>query len=135
MNDEALAARLEAWSKQPLTPSAYCQIWVVQKKDIRPDIWGYRKACLHELQQVLGLSRNTINCWGSNFERCHDSSTLLHLRRVHIYNVQMRVIQSLQHPVTGIELMQKLLHQLDSLELEVSKCLCAEPDPHLSTIA
>lgn len=118
MNHQARVAEiLQEWSQKPLTPADYCRIWVSQKRGIYPSHRGYRKACMYELQQVLGVSLNTVNCWGSNFERCKDQGAFLHLRRVHIMNVEIQILSSLKQPLTGAEILTLLVQRLEALEI------------------
>ncbi len=111
---------LERWSQKPLTPADYCQIWVGQKRGIYPSDRGYRKACVAELHHVLGVSANTVNCWGSNFEKCQDVWTFLHLRCVHIMNVEREILSSLRQSRTGAEILTLLIERLEILEALIS---------------
>ena len=60
--------RLDELGKLKLEPKEYCQKWVTYPEDER----GYRKACIVELHKVTGISKETIRCWGKEFEKAPD---------------------------------------------------------------
>lgn len=56
--------RLKSLRCLPLEPLNYCQRWV----SVDPHR-SHRKACIHALANATGLSRHTINNWGTDFSR------------------------------------------------------------------
>lgn len=53
-----------------MNPDKYLSRWVPVFYGINPEERGYRKVCIHEIHRLTGISKNTINTWGSMFENC-----------------------------------------------------------------
>lgn len=78
--------RIDELRDLPLEPSEYCRKWV----EGDPEERGYYKQCVSALAKVTGLSRRTIEGWGSDFSG-RPEYVLRHLRREDILN-QIRVL-------------------------------------------
>jgi len=52
-----------------MTPSAYCEKWIPRFYNLMPTDTGYKKACIQELQRVLGYTESAIYRWGADFSQ------------------------------------------------------------------
>ena len=60
---KAIRKKMDAWE--------FCCRWFDIDKNEEPER-GYRAKCVKLLAQVIGLEVNTVERWGSNFERMPD---------------------------------------------------------------
>ncbi|WP_449416068.1 hypothetical protein [Phormidium nigroviride] len=85
--------RIETIRRKPLEPQDYCAKWIPKYYGKQPGEWGYRAACVREIQRVTELDDRTIENWGRDFAKCPKYVHVM-LRMADIIN-QMRDLAGL----------------------------------------